>query len=77
MTIERAIYKIRNMSLSNFLFYVFGKFLIGLGIGILLPLYYIQSGWVVAGWMFILFAVVLMVPAGFAVFYKKPRSRSQ
>jgi hypothetical protein len=65
--------KVRAMHQTNFIFWVFGKFLGGLGLGILLATYFWNplNYWLVAGWIIIAFAVILQIPALSAVFGKK------
>ena len=65
--------RIKSLHTSNFVFWVLGKFLLGLGVGILLPVYLPNPGWVIAGWMLIAFSLILQVPAFMAVFHKKGR----
>ena len=74
MCLEEKFEKIKTLHFSNFAFWVFGKFLIGLGIGILLPVYFQAAGWAIAGWMLIVFAIILQIPAITAVFGKKPKA---
>lgn len=69
--IEDKLGKIKSMHTSNFIFWIFGKFLIGLGIGILLPVYFVGFGWHIVGWLFIAFAIILQIPACVTVFMKK------
>ena len=69
--IEHKLERIKGMHTSNFIFWVLGKFLLGLGIGILLPVYILSAGWVIAGVMLIIFAVIIQAPAIMAVFHKK------
>ena len=68
--------RIKSMHTSNFIFWVLGKFLIGLGLGILLATYFWTSigYWVVAGWLLIVFAVILMIPAMMAACGKKGKA---
>ncbi|NIQ18348.1 MAG: hypothetical protein GTN37_04160 [Candidatus Aenigmarchaeota archaeon] len=68
---EEKLEKIKSMHTSNFIFWVFGKFLLGLGIGILLPVYFFNYGWGIAGWLIIAFAIILQIPAFITTFYKK------
>ncbi len=68
---EEKLGKIKSMCTSNFIFWVFGKFLFGLGIGILLPVYFVGFGWHIVGWLFIAFAIILQIPAFVTVFHKK------
>jgi uncharacterized membrane protein len=70
---EEKIERIKTLHQSNFIFWILGKFLIGLGIGILLAAYMPSAGWVIAGWMLIVFAIILMVPAMTVTFGKKPK----
>ena len=65
--------KLRTMHTTNFIFWVFGKFLGGLGLGILLATYIWNplNYWIVAGWIILAFAVITQLPAIFAVFSKK------
>ena len=70
-TIEEKLDKVKNMHTSNFVFWVAGKALFGLGLGILLPVYFSNAGWVIAGWMLIGFAIILMIPALIAAFHIK------
>ena len=70
---EEKLEKVKAMHTSNFLFWVFGKSLFGLGLGILLPVYFSNPGWVIAGWMLIGFSLILMVPALITAFYKKSK----
>jgi len=69
--LEEKFEKIKSIHFSNFVFWVLGKFLIGLGIGILLPVYFAGFGWHIVGWMLIVFAVIIQLPAIFAVFHTK------
>ena len=71
MCFEEKISKIKSMHTSNFIFWITGKFLLGLGIGILLPTYFYAFGWSIAGWMLIAFALVLMLPAAIAVYGRR------
>jgi uncharacterized membrane protein len=73
MCLEDKIERIKSLHLSNFIFWVLGKFLIGLGIGILLAAYFPAYGWIIAGWMLIVFAIILQIPAITATFGKKPK----
>jgi hypothetical protein len=66
--------KVKSMNPSNFSFWVLAKFLGGLGIGILLPVYAPNPGWLIAGWMLIAFALILALPAVVAIFQKKGKS---
>ena len=50
-----------------------GKFLIGLGIGIVLVAYMPAAGWAIAGWMLIIFAIILQIPAMTVAFGKKSK----
>ena len=68
--LEEKLDKIKAMHTSNFTFWIFGKFLFGLGLGILLPVYFWNTGWVIAGWMLIAFAIILQIPAFIAAFHK-------
>jgi len=68
---EEKLEKIKAMHTSNFIFWIFGKFLIGLGIGILLPVYIFNTGWVIAGWMLIIFAIIIQIPAFIAAHHEK------
>ena len=72
---EEKLEKLKAMHTSNFIFWVFGKFLGGLGLGVLLATYFWNplGYWTVAGWMFIAFAVILQIPAFINVFHKKDR----
>jgi hypothetical protein len=74
---EEKLEKVKAMHTSNFIFWIFGKFLLGLGIGILLPVYLFNYGWVIAGWLIIVFAVILQIPAFINAFYKKERFKSK
>lgn len=67
--------KVRAMHQTNFIFWVFGKFLGGLGLGILLATYFWDplNYWLVAGWIILAFAVILQIPALSAVFGKKAK----
>lgn len=67
-TLEDKLEKVKALHFSNFVFWVLGKFLIGLGIGILLPVYFTGFGWHIVGWMLIAFAVIIQLPAIFTVF---------
>lgn len=69
--LEEKYQKIKTLHLSNFVFWVLGKFLFGLGLGILLPVYIPNPGWLIAGWMLIAFALILQFPAMVAAFHKK------
>lgn len=69
--VEEKLEKIKAMHTSNFVFWVFGKYLFGLGLGVLLPVYFSNPGWVIAGWMLIVFSVILMVPALITAFHKR------
>ena len=71
--LEEKYVKLKTLHLSNFVFWVLGKFLFGLGLGILLPVYFWSSGWLIAGWMLIAFALILQIPAAIAVFHKKEK----
>ena len=75
MDVELYVKRIKELHLSNFIFYVLGKFLFGLGLGILLTIYFVNPGWVIAGWMFIMFAIIVTLPAGLIVFRSKKKSR--
>ena len=70
---EEKLEKIKSMHTSNFIFWVFGKFLFGLGIGILLATYYWNplGYWIIAGWLVIVFAIIITIPAFITVFHKK------
>jgi uncharacterized membrane protein YedE/YeeE len=70
---EEKLGKIKSMHTSNFIFWIFGKFLLGLGVGILLATYYWNplGYWVIAGWLVVVFAVILQIPAFMAAFYKR------
>ena len=68
---EEKLGKIKSMHTSNFIFWIFGKFLFGLGIGILLPVYFVGFGWHIVGWLLIAFAIILQIPTFIAVFMKK------
>ncbi|NIO20917.1 MAG: hypothetical protein GTN76_09305 [Candidatus Aenigmarchaeota archaeon] len=68
---EHKIEKVKAMHTSNFIFWILGKFLLGLGIGILLPVYMYNTGWAVAGVMLIVFAIIIQIPAIIAVLHKK------
>lgn len=68
---EEKLGKIKSMCTSNFIFWVFGKFLLGLGVGILLPVYLVGFGWHIVGWLLIAFAIILQIPACVTVFMKK------
>jgi uncharacterized membrane protein YedE/YeeE len=72
---EEKTNKLRAMHLSNFIFWVFGKFLGGLGLGILLATYFWNplGYWIVAGWIVLAFAVIFQIPAICAVFHKKKK----
>lgn len=70
---EEKLGRVKSMHTSNFIFWVLGKFLFGLGVGILLPVYFFNPGWIIAGWMLIAFAIILMIPAAIAAY--KPRSK--
>lgn len=70
-SLEEKLERIKSLHFSNFVFWIFGKFLLGLGIGILLPVYFIGFGWHIVGWLFIAFAIIIQLPAIFSVFYKK------
>lgn len=65
------IEKIKSMHPSNFVFWVLGKFLFGLGLGMLLPVYFAGFGWDIAGWMLIAFSLVLQIPAMSICFQKR------
>ncbi len=69
---EEKLEKIKAMHISNFIFWIFGKFLLGLGVGILLATYYWNSlgYWIIAGWLIVAFAVILQIPAFMAAFHK-------
>lgn len=69
--LEGKLEKIKSMHTSNFIFWIFGKFLFGLGIGILLPVYFGGFGWHIVGWLLIAFAIILQIPALMAVLPKK------
>jgi hypothetical protein len=69
--IEDKLERVKSMHTSNFIFWVFGKFLLGLGVGILLPVYFFSAGWIIAGWLLIAFAIILMIPAAIAAY--RPR----
>ena len=71
MSLEEKLEKLKATHTSNFVFWILGTFLCGLGIGVLLPLYFPGSGWIVAGWMLIVFAIILKLPACMAVLGKK------
>jgi hypothetical protein len=73
MELDEKFERVKELHQSNFIFWVLGKFLIGLGIGILLPVYIGGAGWYIVGWMLIVFAIILMVPAMSTVFKKKRR----
>lgn len=73
MCFEEKLSRVKSMHTSNFIFWILGKFLIGLGIGILLPTYFYSIGWFIAGWMLISFAIVLMIPAMIAAY--KPKGK--
>jgi len=77
MCLEEKFEKIKTLHLSNFIFWILGKFLIGLGIGILLVAYYPASGWVIAGWMLIVFAIILQIPAIISVFGRKAKAQAK
>lgn len=70
---EEKLEKVKAMHTSNFMFWVFGKFLLGLGIGILLATYFWNplGYWIIAGWLVIAFAVILQIPAVVNVLHKK------
>jgi uncharacterized membrane protein YedE/YeeE len=74
---EEKLEKIKAMHISNFIFWIFGKFLLGLGVGILLATYYWNSlgYWIIAGWLIVAFAVILQIPAFMAAFYKRERGK--
>ncbi|NIO22669.1 MAG: hypothetical protein GTN38_01410 [Candidatus Aenigmarchaeota archaeon] len=69
--IEEKLEKIKAMHTSNFVFWILGKFLLGLGIGILLPVYFFAAGWMIAGWMLVVFAIILQIPAMIAAYHKR------
>ncbi len=71
--LEKKIEKLKSMHTSNLIFMVFGKFLGGLGLGILLATYFWNplNYWLIAGWMFIVFAVIVQIPALITVSHKK------
>jgi len=71
--LEKKIEKLKSMHTSNLIFLVFGKFLGGLGLGILLATYFWNplNYWLIAGWMFIIFAVIVQIPALISVFHKE------
>jgi hypothetical protein len=69
--LEEKLEKVKSLHVSNFIFWVFGKFLLGLGIGILLPVYFVGFGWHIVGWLLIAFAIIIQLPAIFTVFYQK------
>jgi len=70
---EEKIERIKTLQHSNFVFWILGKFLIGLGIGIVLVAYMPAPGWAIAGWMLIVFAIILQIPAITVTFGKKPK----
>ena len=70
-SLGKKLEKIKKMNMSDFMFWVLGKFLFGLGLGILLPVYFMTFGWQIAGWMLIIFSVILQIPAIVAAFKKK------
>ncbi|UCD07357.1 MAG: hypothetical protein JSW41_00020 [Candidatus Aenigmatarchaeota archaeon] len=70
---DEKLGKIKSMHTSNFIFWILGKFLLGLGVGILLPMYFFNFGWIIAGWMLIAFAIILMIPAMIAAYGKRSK----
>ena len=73
MCLEEKLEKLKALHTSNFLFWILSVFVFGLGIGILLPMYNYGSGWIIIGWMLIVFAIILSLPAKIAMFHKKKR----
>jgi len=73
---DEKLSRIKSMHTSNFIFWVLGKFLIGLGVGILLATYFWTpiGYWIIAGWLLIVFAIILMIPAMTAVCVKKGKA---
>jgi hypothetical protein len=65
--------KVKSLHDSEFRFWVLAKFMGGLGIGMLLPVYVPNPAWAIAGWMLIAFAVILGLPAISAVASKRKR----
>lgn len=68
---EEKLERIKSMHISNFIFWILAKFLFGLGVGILLPVYFFAYGWIIVGWMLIVFAIILAIPALVAVHKRK------
>ena len=76
-TVEEMLDKVKSMHTSNVIFWITGKSLFGLGLGILLPVYFSNAGWIIAGWILIGFAILLMSPALIAAFHNKGKIESK
>ena len=62
--------KLRRASASTVIGWATGKFLVGLGIGVLLATYFTGSAWEIHGWWLIVLGIVVSIPACLAVFKK-------
>lgn len=61
--LEKKLHKIRKMSDASFIAWVLGKFLIGLGLGMMVATYFQGHAYYFYGWAFIVLAIIVSIPA--------------
>jgi len=60
-----AVEKWRKLPLKYMIFLIFGKFLAGVGLGVLLTSYLQQCNWITYGWGIIIIAILTQIPAAY------------
>ena len=60
--------KMREKKHMTFCAWIAAKFLLGLGVGMLLASYFLNPNWIKAGWFMIALGIVFAIPANRVIF---------